>query len=252
MEQRRLRLGDILDDYCPRERRLTNHAVVAMVEDTVKQTRCTTCDAEHPYKGGQAPKRKRKDAPAPAVLASPAPDAPAPLAAVVPAAPVMVDAPGDDFQDDDVSADVATASENVAQEYLADTARAADDAEPNPPAIEDGPVHRPLIRATLPRPEGQKDARTPPDFTIRQAGGRGGNAPGNQQFRGGGGGNRGRQRTGHGGNGHRSFGGNAPGNFGGSRFGARPGQGQGQNRGQGGFRSAQQPRQGQGGRKRSR
>ena len=45
MEQRRLRLGDILDDYCPRERRVTNHAVVAMVEETVKQTRCTTCDA---------------------------------------------------------------------------------------------------------------------------------------------------------------------------------------------------------------
>ena len=29
MEQRRLRLGDILDDYCPRERRVTNHAIVA-------------------------------------------------------------------------------------------------------------------------------------------------------------------------------------------------------------------------------
>src|SRR6185436_10848614 len=62
MEQRRLRLGDIVDDYCPRERRVTNHAIVAMVEEDVKQTRCTTCDAEHPYKGGQAPrKRARKD-----------------------------------------------------------------------------------------------------------------------------------------------------------------------------------------------
>ena len=45
--QRELRLGDILDDYCPRERRVTNHAVVAMVGADVKQTRCTTCDAEH-------------------------------------------------------------------------------------------------------------------------------------------------------------------------------------------------------------
>src|SRR6186997_88028 len=61
MEQRRLRLGDILDDYCPRERRLTNHAVVAMVEEDVKQTRCTTCDAEHAYKGGHAPRRRKKD-----------------------------------------------------------------------------------------------------------------------------------------------------------------------------------------------
>src|SRR5689334_12979892 len=64
MEQRRLRLGDILDDYCPRERRLTNHAVVAMIEEDVKQTRCTTCDTEHPYKGGKVPRRKKKDAPA--------------------------------------------------------------------------------------------------------------------------------------------------------------------------------------------
>src|SRR5215210_8316731 len=64
MEQRRLRLGDILDDYCPRERRLTNHAVVAMIEEDVKQTRCTTCDAEHVYKGGKVPRRRKKETPA--------------------------------------------------------------------------------------------------------------------------------------------------------------------------------------------
>ena len=63
MQQRRLRLGDILDDYCPRERRLTNHAVVAMVEDDVKQTRCTTCDTEHEFKHGKMPTlRRKKDA----------------------------------------------------------------------------------------------------------------------------------------------------------------------------------------------
>src|ERR671928_2012181 len=63
MEQRRLRLGDILDDYCPRERRVTNHAVVAMIEEDVKQTRCTTCDAEHVYKGGKVPVRRKKESP---------------------------------------------------------------------------------------------------------------------------------------------------------------------------------------------
>ncbi len=61
MEQRTLRLGDILDDYCTRERRVTNHAIVAMVEQDVKQTRCTTCDAEHVYKGGKAPRRKKTE-----------------------------------------------------------------------------------------------------------------------------------------------------------------------------------------------
>src|SRR5215210_4214140 len=67
MQQRQLRLGDILDDYCPRERRLTNHAVVAMVVPDVKQTRCTTCDAEHEYKQAKVP-RQRKKSDAPAVL----------------------------------------------------------------------------------------------------------------------------------------------------------------------------------------
>ena len=38
---------------------------------------------------------------------------------------------------------------------------------------EEGPVHRPLIRATLPRQEGQPPLpRQGPDFTIRQPGGR--------------------------------------------------------------------------------
>src|SRR5918999_1005729 len=64
MEQRRLRLGDILDDYCPRERRVTNHAVVAMIGEDVKQPRCTTCDAEHAYKGARVPRRRKKETPA--------------------------------------------------------------------------------------------------------------------------------------------------------------------------------------------
>src|SRR5262245_24067992 len=63
MQQRRLRLGDIVDDYCPRERRITNHAIVAMIEDEVKQTRCTTCDADHEYKQARVPpQRKKKEA----------------------------------------------------------------------------------------------------------------------------------------------------------------------------------------------
>src|SRR5215218_2606377 len=64
MEQRLLRLGDIVDDYCPRERRITNHAIVAVVEDAIRQTRCTTCDAEHVYKHGKAPRKRKTDEPA--------------------------------------------------------------------------------------------------------------------------------------------------------------------------------------------
>src|SRR5215216_2556939 len=60
MQQRQLRLGDILDDYCPRERRVTNHAVVAMIGDAVKQTRCTTCEADHEYKHAALPRQRKK------------------------------------------------------------------------------------------------------------------------------------------------------------------------------------------------
>src|SRR5215831_8688006 len=60
MQQRQPRLGDIVDDYCPRERRLTNHAVVAMIGDEVKQTRCTTCESEHEYKHARVPRQRRK------------------------------------------------------------------------------------------------------------------------------------------------------------------------------------------------
>ena len=74
MQQRRLRLGDILDDYCPRERRITNHAVVAMIDDDVKQTRCTTCDADHEYKQAKTPARRKKESAAPLAPADVRPD----------------------------------------------------------------------------------------------------------------------------------------------------------------------------------
>ena len=55
MQDRRYRPGDVLDDYCPRERRITDHAIVAMIDDEIRQTRCGICDAEHEYKGGKVP-----------------------------------------------------------------------------------------------------------------------------------------------------------------------------------------------------
>jgi hypothetical protein len=252
MEQRPLRLGDILDDYCPRERRVTNHAVVAMVEDTVKQTRCTTCDAEHPYKGGQAPRRRKKETPSALykeVLAGKPDDAP--VRADVPEAHALGQpAPEVESFDTDHGDELPAEAEGPAVH-----AELAESEVERQPEIEEGPVHRQLIRATLPRIEGQKEERRPTDFTIRQSNGRG-NAHGNF-FRGGN--DRMRSGRGQGGNSGGGFGGNHRGNGhrpqGGSRFaGARPGQGQGQGRGQGGgFRSGQpqQQRQG-GGRKRSR
>lgn len=155
MEQRRVRLGDILDDYCPRERRITNHAVVAMINDEVKQTRCTTCDADHEYKHAKVPPQRRKRA-----------------AGVVPAAVGL-----DRFEADGAAADEMPSSEPPPGGTF-DPPPPPATAEPEAPAVaagpdEDGPVNRRLIRATLPRPDGQSPERREPEFTIRQPGFRG-------------------------------------------------------------------------------
>ena len=208
MEQRRLRLGDILDDYCPRERRVTNHAVVAMIGEDVKQTRCTTCDAEHAYKGARVPKRRKQETPAALykeVLAGmpetdgavePEPTPPVALGAV-PSLVVPSTVPADVLPALDAVAPVNLVPVNTPTEDAAPAMHSDDNDQRNDPdeaprlddmPAADGPVHRPLIRATLPRPEGQKDARPLPEFTVRQAPPRGnGNGHGGHghPFRGG-------------------------------------------------------------------
>jgi hypothetical protein len=54
-----VRLGDVLDDYCTRCRLLTDHSVVAIVEDAVKKVRCRTCNHEHDYRQGQGGQKKK-------------------------------------------------------------------------------------------------------------------------------------------------------------------------------------------------
>jgi hypothetical protein len=223
MEQRPLRLGDILDDYCPRERRVTNHAIVAMIEENVRQTRCTTCDTEHAYKGGKAPRRRpKKESPSALykeVLAG-MPEADAAPGLAPPARPLEAhDAAPADLPTPvaDVGAPIPAAPGAYAAPPAADAPPAAEGDDEAPPSIEEGPVHRPLIRATLPRIEGHKEARPIPDFTMRQPQGRGrfrGAAPGGEgrpRFRGGSGGSGGGN-----GDGHRSGGGSR---YGGPRAG---------------------------------
>ena len=60
MESRRVRLGDVVDDYCPRCRLIMNHGVVGMVGDEVKKVRCNTCMSEHQFRHGQLPAARRK------------------------------------------------------------------------------------------------------------------------------------------------------------------------------------------------
>ena len=61
MEQRRVRLGDVIDDYCPRCRLVMNHGVVGMIGDDVKKVRCNTCLYEHLFRHGKLPARRRNE-----------------------------------------------------------------------------------------------------------------------------------------------------------------------------------------------
>ncbi|MSO82066.1 MAG: hypothetical protein EXQ53_02045 [Acidobacteria bacterium] len=210
MQQRRLRLGDILDDYCPRERRITNHVIVVMIDDAVKQTRCTTCDADHEYKAAKVPPRRKRPDDAAGDLVE---------GLLRPRAQSEDSEPLDEASSD--ASETPTLSDSGASD-------AASDGEADGEAMtaaganeEDGPVHRRLIRATLPRPEGQAPERKAPDFTVRQPGGRGGG-----EFDG----NKPAQRFGQGRRPMRAQGGAQPPRFGGPRHGSggsRPGSGQG-------------------------
>jgi len=97
MQPRRLRLGDVVDDYCSRCRLLSNHAIAAIVDDLIKQTRCSTCDFEHPYKDGKLPVRRAKKDGTSALYkqvldnvtdGQPDDTAPSPIAAAKPPSPI--------------------------------------------------------------------------------------------------------------------------------------------------------------------
>jgi translation initiation factor IF-2 len=183
MQQRQLRLGDILDDYCTRERRVTNHAIVAMVGNDVKQTRCMTCDTEHEYKHAKVPRQRRKaDSPA-ALYAQVAANAPKRVnhSAPPPANEHDDDVPagsgseavedasierGEHADDTEVKVTLTPEDDRVVEEVEAD-----EDEDENR-RDDEGPVHRPLIRASLPREGQPPPARPIPEFTIRQPGGR--------------------------------------------------------------------------------
>ncbi len=61
MSDRPPRLGDVIDDYCPRCRLLLNHDVASIVGDAVAKVTCRTCFNTHDYRNAQVPpKRKTK------------------------------------------------------------------------------------------------------------------------------------------------------------------------------------------------
>ena len=58
MADRPLRLGDVIDDYCPRCRLLLNHDVASLFEGAVAKVTCRTCYNTHDYKHAQVPPKR--------------------------------------------------------------------------------------------------------------------------------------------------------------------------------------------------
>jgi hypothetical protein len=59
MSDRPLRLGDVIDDYCPRCRLLLNHDIASLAGTDVAKVTCRTCYNTHDYRHAQVPTRRR-------------------------------------------------------------------------------------------------------------------------------------------------------------------------------------------------
>jgi hypothetical protein len=54
-----LRLGDDVDDYCIKCKRLTNHSILSLVDAEPAKVRCRTCYNEGPFRKCEIPPSKK-------------------------------------------------------------------------------------------------------------------------------------------------------------------------------------------------
>jgi hypothetical protein len=58
MMMRASRLGDDIDDFCVKCKRVMNHAVVSLLNDQPAKVRCRTCHSDHDFRHEQPPPPK--------------------------------------------------------------------------------------------------------------------------------------------------------------------------------------------------
>lgn len=56
MATKAISAGDIIESHCTKCRTLTNHTIVAMVDDLPVKVQCNTCGGEHRYRPQSKPK----------------------------------------------------------------------------------------------------------------------------------------------------------------------------------------------------
>jgi hypothetical protein len=138
------RLGDDVDDFCVRCKRIMNHAIVSVVNGEPAKVRCRTCHNDHDYRHEQAPPPKvdlRKQA-----LFNEA------LKKINPAAAAEAEA----------VADVEIETDNLAPDLMLDEAVPGLDPEldaDSAPAEEPAPEPAPRKAPVKAKPRGRKSAK---------------------------------------------------------------------------------------------
>jgi hypothetical protein len=54
------RLGDDIDDFCIKCKRLSNHLIVSLMNGAAAKVRCRSCYSEHDFRHEQAPPSKKE------------------------------------------------------------------------------------------------------------------------------------------------------------------------------------------------
>jgi hypothetical protein len=54
------RLGDDIDDFCIKCKRISNHLIVSLMDGAAAKVRCRSCYSEHDFRHEQAPPSKKE------------------------------------------------------------------------------------------------------------------------------------------------------------------------------------------------
>ena len=55
-----LRLGDDIDDFCIKCKRISNHLIVSLMDGAAAKVRCRSCYSEHDFRHEQVPPSKKE------------------------------------------------------------------------------------------------------------------------------------------------------------------------------------------------
>jgi hypothetical protein len=158
------RLGDIIDDFCVKCKRIMNHAVVSLLNGEPAKVRCRTCHNDHDYRHEQPPPPKvdaRKQALFNEVLAKVAPGS---TAGTVVSEPFLED-PLEEILPEEDLAEEAPAEIESAEIVSTEIDRP----EEAPPVHKAKPAAKPKTALTKPKALPKTTLKTAPRATAKTA-----------------------------------------------------------------------------------